>query len=106
MLALIAGGGDLPRNVFTTQDTAPLVCALQGNQQPNGLKVDLLFRLETLGTLLLTLGEMGVTEICLCGAIDRPVLDQAALGTHQDRGQRRPGPWHIHPSWKRHPAGA
>ncbi|MDU8929766.1 UDP-2,3-diacylglucosamine diphosphatase LpxI [Alisedimentitalea sp. MJ-SS2] len=79
MLALIAGGGDLPRRVAAVQDQAPLVCSLEGNRRPEGLDVDHWFRLETLGTLLLTLGEAGVSEICLCGSIDRPALDPAAL---------------------------
>lgn len=79
MLALIAGGGALPRIVAAAQDEAPIVCALEGNQRPAGLDVDHRFRLETLGSLLLTLGNEGVTEICLCGPIDRLPLDPAAL---------------------------
>ena len=79
MLALIAGGGDLPRIVASSQDRAPLVCALTGNRRPEGLDVDRWFRLETLGSLLLALGEEGVTEVCLVGGIDRPVLDPTAL---------------------------
>ncbi|MDQ2088516.1 LpxI family protein [Marimonas arenosa] len=79
MLALIAGGGDLPRIVAASQPEAPLVCALTGNRRPAGLDVDHWFRLETLGTLLLTLGDQGVSEVCLCGGIDRPALDPAML---------------------------
>lgn len=78
MLALIAGGGDLPRIVASRQAEPPLVCALEGHR-PRGLDVDQRFRLETFGTLLLSLGEQGVTEVCLCGGIDRPVFDPAAL---------------------------
>ena len=79
MLALIAGGGDLPRRVAAEQPEPPFVCALEGNQRPRGLDVDRWFRLETLGTLLLELGEAGITDICLCGSIDRPALDPATL---------------------------
>lgn len=78
MLALITGNGDLPRIVAAAQETAPLVCALEGHR-PTGLDVDQRFRLETFGSLLLSLGEQGVTQICLCGSIDRPALDPAAL---------------------------
>ncbi len=78
MLALIAGRGGLPAAVAAAQEVPPLVCALEG-QPPDTLPADLTFRLETLGTLLLQLGERGVTDVCLCGAIDRPVLDPAAL---------------------------
>jgi DUF1009 family protein len=78
MLALITGRGGLPARVAAEQAAPPLVCALKGHV-PTGLEVDLTFRLETIGTLLLALGERGVTEVCLCGAIDRPAIDPAAL---------------------------
>lgn len=77
-LALIAGRGMLPNEVFRAQDTVPLVCAYDGIS-PDLLTVDIRFRLETLGTLLVTLGEHGVTQVCFCGAIDRPQLDPSKL---------------------------
>ena len=78
MLALIAGRGALPGQVAAAQDTPPLVCALEG-QPPDTLTPDITFSLETLGTLLVTLCERGVTEVCLAGAITRPALDPARL---------------------------
>lgn len=77
-LALIAGRGDLPAQVAAALDAAPLVCAYEG-VAPVGLSVDLSFRLETLGSFLVTLGERGVTEVCFAGAMDRPVLDPSRL---------------------------
>ena len=78
MLALIAGRGQLPAKGVAAQAERPLVCALEGHS-PDGVTPDLTFRLETLGSLLLELGARGVTEVCLCGAIDRPALDPAKL---------------------------
>ena len=77
-LALIAGRGRLPAEVATAQKVAPLVCGYEG-VPPEGLDVDLTFRLETLGTLLVKLGEKGVTKVCFCGGIDRPELDPSKL---------------------------
>ncbi len=77
-LALIAGRGRLPVEVAHAQDVAPLICAYEG-VPPEELGVDLTFRLETLGTLLVTLGERGITQVCFCGAIDRPALDPSKL---------------------------
>jgi hypothetical protein len=78
MLALIAGRGTLPAEVAAAQATPPLVCTYAGSR-PEGLEADLTFRLETLGTLLLELGNRGVTQVCFCGGIDRPMLDPSAL---------------------------
>ncbi|KIN60921.1 DUF1009 domain containing protein [Sulfitobacter noctilucae] len=77
-LALVAGRGRLPVEVAAAQASPPLICAYE-NVPPEGLEVDLTFRLETLGTLLVALGERGVTQVCFCGAIDRPELDPAKL---------------------------
>lgn len=78
MLALISGRGSLPGKIARAQSIPPVVCVLDGFA-PDGLKADVTFRLEQLGTLLAKLGHMGVTEVCLCGSIDRPVIDPAAL---------------------------
>ncbi|MFD3189104.1 LpxI family protein [Sedimentitalea sp. HM32M-2] len=78
MLALIAGEGGLPREVARHLGAPPLVCALDGFL-PDDLPVDRHFRLETLGSLLADLHAQGVTEICLVGAIRRPVVDPAAI---------------------------
>lgn len=77
-LALIAGRGRLPAEVAAAQETPPLVCAYEG-VAVEGLTPDLTFRLETLGTLLVKLGEEGVTSVCFCGGIDRPELDPSKL---------------------------
>ncbi|APE43570.1 phosphatidate cytidylyltransferase [Sulfitobacter alexandrii] len=77
-LALIAGRGRLPAQVAEAQDRLPIICALQGSE-PESMAVDLSFRLETLGSLLIALGERGVTRVCFCGGVDRPVLDPTAL---------------------------
>ncbi len=77
-LALIAGRGRLPALVADAQATPPLICAM-ADVVPEGLTPDLVFRLETLGTLLVELGRRGVTEVCFVGAIDRPTLDPTKL---------------------------
>ncbi len=79
-LALICGSGDLPQAIASQQSTPPLICALEGFA-PNGLKVDIGFRLETLGTLLQTLKQRGISQICLCGAIRRPPIDPSQIDT-------------------------
>ncbi|MFC6759893.1 hypothetical protein ACFQFQ_10980 [Sulfitobacter porphyrae] len=56
-LALIAGRGRLAQ-VVAAQDRAPLICALEGTP-PDTLAADLTFRLETLGSLLIELGQRG-----------------------------------------------
>lgn len=78
MLALIAGQGALPGAVAAALDSPPLVCALEGFE-PDALKPDLVFRLETLGSLLETLLACDVTTVCMCGTIRRPAIDPAAL---------------------------
>lgn len=77
-LALIVGKGALPARIAAAQDVAPLVAMLKGNP-PDGLTPDLEFRVETLGSLLVELGQRGVTDVCLVGAIDRPQIDPSAL---------------------------
>lgn len=66
MLAIIAGQGRLPGLIAGAQPAPPLICALAGFE-PEGIAPDLVFRLETLGTLLQQLQARGVTEICLAG---------------------------------------
>lgn len=80
-LALVCGTGDLPQRIASAQDVAPLVCVLEGFA-PNGLTADVTFRLETLGSLLIQLGHEGITDVCFCGAIERPAVDPALLDEH------------------------
>ena len=77
-LALIAGQGQLPAALAAGLPEVPLVCALQGFM-PTGLAVDLVFRLETLGSFLHQLQQRGITHLCMCGAIRRPAIDPAAI---------------------------
>jgi DUF1009 family protein len=77
-LALIAGNGALPAQVVAAQPERPLICVF-GESAPDGLTADVSFRLETLGTLLLDLGNRGVTQVCFCGGIDRPSFDPTKL---------------------------
>ena len=78
MLALIAGGGGLPQRVAGALADAPLICAYEGTT-PVGLEPDLVFRLETLGTLLAELTARDVTQVCFCGAVARPSFDPSKL---------------------------
>ena len=81
MLALICGTGGLPAQIAKAQAEKPLVCVMDG-LAPDELDADLNFCLETLGSLLIQLGQHGVTDVCLCGAIDRPSLDPSKLDEH------------------------
>ena len=78
MLALIAGGGGLPHRVASAQADRPLVCGYEG-VDVEGVEVDQTFRLETLGSLIKSLQDQGVTQVCLCGAIARPSFDPSKL---------------------------
>lgn len=81
MFALIAGQGDLPGLLakhLLDQGQKPLIAALEGFA-PVGLAVDLTFRVETLGTFLIELGEAGVTDVCFVGSVARPALDPSAI---------------------------
>lgn len=72
-LALIAGRGALPGAVAAAVGEAPLVCALAGNP-PDHLTPDRVIQLEKLGSFLRWLKRQGVSDLCLCGGVDRPSL--------------------------------
>ncbi|WP_107496090.1 UDP-2,3-diacylglucosamine diphosphatase LpxI [Thalassobius sp. I31.1] len=81
MFALIAGQGDLPGLLakhLTDQGRKPLIAALEGFA-PAELDVDLTFRVETLGTFLIELGEAGVTDVCFVGSVARPALGPSKI---------------------------
>lgn len=78
MLALIAGQGRLPAAVASAQTTPPIVCSMSGFV-PDGLAVDIRFRLETLGSLIADLKDRGVTTVCMAGTVRRPPVDPAAI---------------------------
>lgn len=77
-MALIAGSGALPTVLAARLEVPPLVCALEG-LGPDDLTVDVTFRLETLGSFLAVLRDNGVTQLCMAGAIGRPVIDPRAI---------------------------
>lgn len=83
MIALIAGTGALPgilANALVASGDPPIICEIAGfapDVSPDLLR--LRFRIETLGTLLATLGQLGVTRICMAGAVRRPVIDPKAI---------------------------
>lgn len=74
-LALIAGQGGLPPHlvgVLRDRGEVPVICELE--QFPSEVTGDLPrigFRLETLGTFLTMLEEVGVTRVCMAGAMTR-----------------------------------
>lgn len=78
MLALIAGEGRLPGLVCRAAPRRPFVAALE-NHLPDGVPPDLTFRIETLGTLLATLRDRDVTEVCFAGSIRRPELETGRI---------------------------
>ena len=81
MFALIAGQGDLPGLLakhLADQGRKPLIAALEGFA-PDALDVDLTFRVETLGTFLMKLGDAGVTDVCFAGSVARPALDPSKI---------------------------
>lgn len=75
-LALIAGTGALPAALIGALPIRPYVCALAGFP-PDGVQVDLTFRLERLIPTLRALGDLGITEVTFAGAVHRPRLDPA-----------------------------
>mgnify|MGYP000282732076 CR=1 FL=1 len=78
MLAIIAGQGNLPREVARAVKSRPLICAMQGSE-PDCIDAEITFRLEHFGSFLERLKSAGVTEICLAGAVTRPPIDPAAI---------------------------
>jgi len=77
MLALIAGTGDLPPVLVSRLDARPLVCALDGFRP--AITPDVTFRIEHLGSFLADLRSRGITQVCMAGAIRRPVVDPAMV---------------------------
>ena len=82
-LALIAGQGGLPPHLVRSllaRGEVPVICEME--QFPSDISEDLprvTFRLETLGTFLAMLGEIGVTRLCMAGAMRRPQLDPGKI---------------------------
>lgn len=76
--ALIAGRGALPAALAGAMAERPLVTAMEGFA-PDGLAVDLSFRVERLVPFLRALEREGVEEVVFAGAVTRPRLDPALL---------------------------
>lgn len=76
--ALIAGSGALPAALAGAMADKPLVTAMEGHT-PDGLVVDLSFRVERLVPFLRALEREGVEEVVFAGAVTRPRLDPALL---------------------------
>lgn len=73
-LALIAGAGQLPSAVVAALAERPFVAALDG-VAPQALTADLTFRVERLVPFLHHLLDIGITQVCFVGAVQRPALD-------------------------------
>lgn len=76
--AIIAGQGRLPAELAAGMPEAPLVAALDGFA-PDGLTVDLRFRVERLIPFLRALERDGIGQVIFAGAVTRPRLDPALL---------------------------
>ena len=76
--AIIAGQGRLPAALAARMAEPPLVAALDGSA-PEGLTVDLRFRVERLAPFLRHLGDHGVERVVFAGAVQRPSLDPALI---------------------------
>lgn len=76
--ALIAGQGRLPAALAAAMAEPPLVAAMDGFA-PEGLTVDLTFRVERLVPFLRALERDGVGQVIFAGAVTRPRLDPALL---------------------------
>jgi DUF1009 family protein len=76
--AIIAGQGRLPAALAEAMAEPPLVAALDGFA-PEGLTVDLRFRVERLVPFLRALERDGVGRVIFAGAVTRPRLDPGLL---------------------------
>lgn len=77
-IAIIAGQGRLPAALAQSMPEPPLVAALDGFA-PDGLTVDLRFRVERLVPFLRALERDGIDQVIFAGAVTRPRLDPALL---------------------------
>ncbi|MFV0360105.1 LpxI family protein [Tropicimonas sp.] len=81
MLALIAGRGRLPELLAgqVRREGRGLVYCAFHDTPPGPVAPDIVFRLETLGSLVRQLRRRGVDEVCLAGGIRRPRLNPLRL---------------------------
>lgn len=76
--AIIAGHGRLPAALAADMTEPPLVAAMDGFT-PDGITVDLTFRVERLVPFLRALERDGVGQVIFAGAVTRPRLDPGLL---------------------------
>lgn len=76
--AIIAGQGRLPAELATAMSEPPLIAALDGFS-PDGITVDLTFRVERLVPFLRALERDGVGQVVFAGAVTRPRLDPGLI---------------------------
>ncbi|WP_149586814.1 LpxI family protein [Tabrizicola flagellatus] len=76
--AIIAGRGRLPAELAAAMAEPPLVAALDGFA-PEGITVDLTFRVERLVPFLRALERDGVDRVIFAGAVTRPRLDPGLI---------------------------
>jgi UDP-2,3-diacylglucosamine hydrolase len=77
--AIIAGRGGLPAALVASMGAdVPLVAALDGFV-PDGLAVDIAFRIERLVPFMRALQDRGVTRLIFAGAASRPRLDPSLI---------------------------
>jgi UDP-2,3-diacylglucosamine hydrolase len=76
--AIIAGQGRLPAALAAVMSEPPLVAAMDGFS-PEGVTVDLTFRVERLVPFLRALERDGIGQVIFAGAVTRPRLDPALL---------------------------
>lgn len=87
-VALIAGTGGLPPHLagsLMVQGRVPVICEMRGF--PSDIKGEFTripFRLETLGSFLSTLTALGVSEVCMAGAVQRPDVDPSAIDSETE----------------------
>lgn len=83
MIALIAGPGGLPPHLagsLMVQGRVPVICEMRGfPSEVKGEFTRIPFRIETLATFLKTLGSLGVSQVCMAGAVQRPTIDPSAI---------------------------
>ncbi len=79
-IAIIAGAGRLPAELATVltaeSGNAPMICAPEG-VTPEGLSVDLAFRVERLAPFMRHLLDTGVDVVSFAGPVHRMTLDPA-----------------------------
>ncbi|MEM1372625.1 MAG: UDP-2,3-diacylglucosamine diphosphatase LpxI, partial [Pseudomonadota bacterium] len=83
MLALIAGEGQLPSVLMASLDRASTLfrlCEFNGHpiDDRSGRPI-IKFSLETLGSFLKELTDLGTTEVCFAGRVVRPKIDPAQI---------------------------